>query len=622
MAFNSKKILLALTLLGSQLAHGANLRTSDAQQFTSALAPMNYILNSGAESNILNITNASSIVTRTTTTPLEGKASYSINATATSQLVVFLGQALQPGIHGGACEASFVYSGDASLYTAYATLNGTTVSSVATLLNISSGSQAVSLNFPCGVSATDVASVVIASTGDGAAIKVDSVYVGEATNIGTVAQATWLGRKTMAVGSGCNFTKAANNWNNFTDVATCATPTFEGVITGSDKRPNVIVPYRGAGIYRLTLSTTIGGEESGSGSARCGIRVSDGTNTSQSSETYQLVSKGNGRDTQYVGDVVVNSSSSSTMTFEFQMNRFEGNQNCNVRPITEPLSISVEYIPSVSQTIARLDAPGVGWTAFTPTGSWTTNTTYTGFYQCDAGNLSVNWGITLAGAPTSANLTINLPPSFTIDTTKIVTDANYSAILGQTLIKQSSTGYKAYPVYASSTSILMAYQNAASGTGAVVTQIAPVTFASGNTLTGSFTVPVTASSPCPKSPQVLIPGSVYSSSAGVERVERVTLTGASSNTSCASSPCTVQSQTGSWISSITRSTTGTYSLNISTGTFSAAPTCVCSATRPGTGPASCTAIEGASATSAGIIIHNGSGTAQDGWANIICQGPR
>ena len=183
-------LLTTLLLTAGPGGNAGSLRTNNSQQFTSANAPRNYIQNSGAESNVLNITNASSIVTRTTSVPLTGDASYSINATATSQLVVFLGAALQSGLHGGNCQGSFIYSGDGSLYSAYATLNGVQVSATQTLINVAFGSQLVVLSFPCGVSTTDVASVVIASTGDGAIIKVDSVYSGALLGIGSASITT------------------------------------------------------------------------------------------------------------------------------------------------------------------------------------------------------------------------------------------------------------------------------------------------------------------------------------------------------------------------------------------------------------------------------------------------
>lgn len=67
--------------------------------------------------------------------------------------------------------------------------------------------------------------------------------------------------------------------------------------------------------------------------------------------------------------------------------------------------------------------------AFVPTGSWTTNTTYNG-YWCRVGDrLFMIIDINLTGAPTAATLTVNLPPGLTIDTSKAVPYAEMGTII-------------------------------------------------------------------------------------------------------------------------------------------------------------------------------------------------
>lgn len=62
--------------------------------------------------------------------------------------------------------------------------------------------------------------------------------------------------------------------------------------------------------------------------------------------------------------------------------------------------------------------------------------------------------------------------------------------------------------------------------------------------------------------------SVISSSTGL-RVERALVT-----STCSSSPCTIASgNTGGWLTSIVRNSSGNYTLNFATGTFSATPSC-------------------------------------------------
>ena len=55
----------------------------------------------------------------------------------------------------------------------------------------------------------------------------------------------------------------------------------------------------------------------------------------------------------------------------------------------------------------------------------------------------------------------------------------------------------------------------------------------------------------------------------VQRLERASIT-----STCSASPCTIASQSGSWLTNITRASTGNYSINFAAGMFSAiAPTC-------------------------------------------------
>ena len=133
--------------------------------------------------------------------------------------------------------------------------------------------------------------------------------------------------------------------------------------------------------------------------------------------------------------------------------------------------------------------------SWTPTGSWSTNTTYTG-RKWRVGNYGYyEVKIALAGAPTSATLTVNMPSGETIDTTNIV-DANRQQ-LGEAnmfLNAGSSTGQIAGLVrYNTTTNVGVITLPAASGTAhyeQTVTDTVPATFASGDYITLKWRVPV------------------------------------------------------------------------------------------------------------------------------------
>jgi len=132
------------------------------------------------------------------------------------------------------------------------------------------------------------------------------------------------------------------------------------------------------------------------------------------------------------------------------------------------------------------------WDSATVTGGWTNNTTYTAKRRRVGDNLEMQVRISLSGGgPNSASLTVNLPSGLTIDTAKLnSSNAGFTAVLGSATIKGGATGYKAYPVYNSTSSVLIAYQSAVTGAGSSVTQAAPFAFASGDYVETVFQVPI------------------------------------------------------------------------------------------------------------------------------------
>jgi len=136
-------------------------------------------------------------------------------------------------------------------------------------------------------------------------------------------------------------------------------------------------------------------------------------------------------------------------------------------------------------------APIGPWTSFTPTGSWSTNTTYTGSYRRVGDTAEFDVFIQVSGAPTSASLTVNLPSGMTIDTTK--TQAGALNAFGIATIRDTATAtYNARVLYSSTTAVAIYYgDDAASGvTYALVNQAAPMTWATSDFVQMRFSVPI------------------------------------------------------------------------------------------------------------------------------------
>lgn len=163
---------------------------------------------------------------------------------------------------------------------------------------------------------------------------------------------------------------------------------------------------------------------------------------------------------------------------------------------TPSAAIKVSNIQYGTATRLGQGSPVTGWQTFTPTGSWTTNTTYTGRYRQVGQNLEVHATATTSGAPTAASFTVNLPSGFTIDTSKLSgsPSANATGVLGVGVATDAgSNSYPVFALYNSTTSIILGAYNAASATSAsrvTVSNTAPFTFGSTDTIDIQFTVPV------------------------------------------------------------------------------------------------------------------------------------
>jgi len=132
--------------------------------------------------------------------------------------------------------------------------------------------------------------------------------------------------------------------------------------------------------------------------------------------------------------------------------------------------------------------------SFTPTGSWSTNTTYTGQYRIVGNEAEFTINLALAGAPTSASLDVNLPSGFVIDTAKLIL-GNSSEVMGSDVqvFDNGVAGYSGQVLYIGNTGSLRVAYNTVSGsllTISSVTQAAPMTFTSGDAVWMRFKVPI------------------------------------------------------------------------------------------------------------------------------------
>jgi len=150
---------------------------------------------------------------------------------------------------------------------------------------------------------------------------------------------------------------------------------------------------------------------------------------------------------------------------------------------------------SVGPQIVTQGAAITDWQSFTPTGSWTTNTSYTGKWRRVGDEAEIAILVTCSGAPTAIGLSVNLPSGLSIDTSKIMSaNPDSDARFGQ--VRCLDVGINAYSAgtvgYSSSTSVAayLTYTGATYGQPSQVSQVAPFTFGSGDQVSLIFSVPI------------------------------------------------------------------------------------------------------------------------------------
>jgi hypothetical protein len=264
------------------------------------------------------------------------------------------------------------------------------------------------------------------------------------------------------------------------------------------------------------------------------------------------------------------------------------------------------------------DEVGDNWTDFTPTGLWTTNTTYTGKWRRVGDTMQVSVNASLAGAPDAGNVYVNLPSGYTIDTAKLADTTVGIGFLGSGSAHDSGTGSQTIEVRYKDTS--SAYVTPRSGSG-YVGQTVPFTWASGDDLNVYFEVPISGWAKDKKAfignltPKEFVqtPGSTKPAMYSFE------FGGSSDGSNCTVSPCTIRSNFGSLATTVTRSATGAYPITFDSGKFSQTANCTCSAAEIGvTGQLHCSVV--LSSATSGTIYTGQSSTAKDAEVNVVCHG--
>ena len=181
--------------------------------------------------------------------------------------------------------------------------------------------------------------------------------------------------------------------------------------------------------------------------------------------------------------------------FEFQTNSTSSSYRlCLHLSTANPNAYTMQFDRiSVGPNPKLYGSADTDWIPFTPTGTWTVNTTYTGRYRRVGDSMEVRWQATLSGAPNNTQLTFNLPSGFTIDSSKMTAGGSANgSFVGNAFDVSALLNYQLNVecIVASST-VVTGYQSGTTGQKSATSASAPFVFASGDYVTAEAKVPIT-----------------------------------------------------------------------------------------------------------------------------------
>jgi hypothetical protein len=190
------------------------------------------------------------------------------------------------------------------------------------------------------------------------------------------------------------------------------------------------------------------------------------------------------------------SSGTGVVSFTFQTDSTAANNKYKIAVITQQTSATAYSVNfndfSVGPTVVVNGTPVTDWVSYTPTGSWTANTNYAGKYRRVGDTMDVSILVSCTGAPTAANLTVNIPSFATIDTSKLTSSSGYVvSVVGGGNSPAVGIFYSGFIL--NSTTISISYLQDSSAQDSIianVTNLLPVTAANGTQYSINFQVPI------------------------------------------------------------------------------------------------------------------------------------
>lgn len=657
----------------------ADLPQTDKQLFQNN--GVNLLENPGFENSISGWTKSATgtfaIVTGAANA-IQGNASLQFTASASGQYIESALKTFPAGRAGGPCLSQIRYSTTetTNLYK-IRVLDGSNndvyidpSTGVAPLLPTTNGLTESSFLYPvafvCPVASTTY-KVRIESTGSAAAIKLDDAHLGTDIRLGKFSQARYFGSGRYAATANCLFSRTDAAYGPFPADTDCPTMVTTGGVTASSTK---IPGFDIASLPPAKLKITTNGSflKNTAAAYTCSFRMHDGT-TATDQEPSSYSGGDNASQGTHVYYFDYPSGFDSLKTFQIQ-NKGDGSNACLIATNGvegQSLTFDVEVLPYGSEVVTsvaalnwRVDAnitgsgnialPASDQTSFveiTDSDLTLTNSskaTINCQIACANGNASS--GSTCSSSDESVGIACNFPRAGKIKgcvtLNRFINDTSekFALRLDQTTNTSSATttagneiqttGADATPgahdlataldpcgvfdVVQGQNTFRAKYMQDITGSGGEVVV---------DTLVGlsGFSVHFEAW-PIDYVEQAFarIGNAVITESNDTNGLESISFGGSTEPSLCNSSPCTIYRSSSSWVSSVTYTATGIYTLNINPGVFSSEPVCTVT-TRVAN--ACVEETDTGSATSKVFRARTCStAVATDTGMNVVCMGPK
>ena len=593
MTFLKKLAFVSALVLGIASAANALPRFNDDDVFR-ANAERNYVVNPSCRVNTNSYTATVGVLTRGTANKIDDVASCTMNGTNLMEYVETLVMTPDPTLQPGNCVASLMYKGNAYSYS-FGLYDGANEIGYVSLTDTGTDWKYVELTTPCKpVTGFKMKLNTDNDTPNPPAFSFGKLYFGKNTNVGTVAQAQFVGAAYFATTGSCSWSRTNATLGAFATVGACPGPTIENAELGSWQTtdadlPRVTINGLPAGIYEVDVSAHVVANDSTSGTME--LAVSDGTDIRGSATKYGS-DAGNEQ-----GFMTVKAwfryESSGNRTFELYGAKSAGELGISNGSSDRKTRFVIKKYPLSSQIAVTPDTSAMSWSGYHDTDcAFAVSSTSIADTSADATCTLTERSNSNFGTVTSYLSGSDKLPGI-VFTPKRATKYYVCAsapVYGNTADKGVylelsdltptviSSGMKAVERANNQTTIVMCGLYNATSTAAKTIRIrALVDSGSTGSLSGysvAKTVEWSIIAADQVFPMPVIVNSISTPYNGQAKHTAAQIGGTAYNNVCSASNCAVFNSLGTWINSITINGTGDYTLNFVTGTFPSAAICL------------------------------------------------